>query len=1227
MLLELEDKFTREIAVAAAGAADLKRQLDALNGTQVSTKTSTDGLGDSTEKATRKTKEYNLSVALAEQTTARFKKQLRDQANAMLDATQKTDLAADAVQGFGNNTDSSGRQIDRLSGRLALLARAAAVLGPALVPLGAATVPAIAGLATQMGALAGAVGVGALAFSGLGDSLGALNDFQLDPTAENLEALQLQMEKIGPAGEQLTRFLDSIAPQFSALQMAAREGLFPGVEDGINNLLPLLPKVSSIITEIATAMGSLASDAGASLAGPQWAGFFDYLENEAAPILVEFGKTVGNFAQGFANLLVGLSPAASDFSGGLLEMSRSFAEWSRSLESNQGFQSFLDYVREAGPKAVDFLGSLVEAIAGIAQAAAPVGDVVLPILTAMLDLIGNLASSPLGAVLVGLAASASAISGAMGLAQLATAKFVATADLLAGTSARGSAAMTGLARAGAALAVLSVAGVAIDGVRDAAIGAAPAVENLTASLIDANGQAFNAEFGGSIKQALDSLDPGVIDTIANSLNGLGDKAGIAGPAVDGAVNTLGALVGFSQPLNDTAIVSGKVAEAFGSLDSALAGLVANGGADRAREAFSELAASQGLSRDQTKALLSQLPEYEAALTGAANGASLAAEEQANAAMTADEFKAAVQRNAQANNEAAVAYQALREAASETASSFFDFSAGADDANRSLSEFIASMADQAAALRDFTMNAVTAGERGVKEGLINQLRELGPAGAQAMRQLANASDEEIARANRAYAGGRQAIKNYADSISGVPELNLKVQDAEGRARIQRIQGLLDKFGMTKAEATAFLKDAASDKTKAVQRLIDQYGVSKGEATALLRDLASGAISNVAAKLRALNGDTATTYINTIATTTVRRVETSSGGGYEPGVPRAADGTFVPKTGLPYRDRHPYLLADGEGVTTNRNGETDRFRDVVSGINAGYSRQQIKGMLAGGGFADSRMTPGPQSWGNFDAATWADRQLREFGGTAAWAAAGLKDEREARVKLLTSEQEATKERISNLRAEAEAIRSSVAARLESDIFARGEQREAYVVPPPDYSGMTPAEAQAASAAYRAEVIRQQGIDDQINASQTRSPEDRIRADIAEARLLARQVSQLEAKGLGPDALKALLDGGDDAQIAAYASGSARDVRTLDRLFDQRSAVISQTSQSAVVASGLAAALREARVDAKETNLRLAAVERELKISNRQGAEAPEKTGQAVGQVIKGEVVKGQKNRRLS
>jgi TP901 family phage tail tape measure protein len=65
----------------------------------------------------------------------------------------------------------------------------------------------------------------------------------------------------------------------------------------------------------------------------------------------------------------------------------------------------------------------------------------------------------------------------------------------------------------------------------------------------------------------------------------------------------------------------------------------------------------------------------------------------------------------------------------------------------------------------------------------------------------------------------------------------------------------------------------------------------------------------------------------------RNHVSYGGGPVNGlhVPQA-DGGTVPKTGLGYADRHPYLLADGEEIVSNRHGQADRHRGLLKAISA-------------------------------------------------------------------------------------------------------------------------------------------------------------------------------------------------------------------------------------------------------------------------------------------------------
>lgn len=313
-----------------------------------------------------------------------------------------------AMKAAGAATRDLHDEIDKTNDRTAWLAQSILALTPSATTLGAGAVPVIAGLATQLTVAAGAAGVMALGFNGVGDALGALNDYQLDPTEEKLEKLEEQMDKVGETGQEFVLFLDSLGPQFRELANTSREGMFPGVTEGLREIVELLPELDRVVDEFAQGIGQLASDAGSGLNGAGFADFFNYLENDARPILVEFGRTLGNFAEGMANMIVAFGPLSSSYSKGLLEMSSAFVDWSDNLKSSTGFAEFVDYVREAGPLALDFLGSLATTLVEILEAAAPVGAVALPILTTMLDVIGALADTPLGPTVIAFAALTSA---------------------------------------------------------------------------------------------------------------------------------------------------------------------------------------------------------------------------------------------------------------------------------------------------------------------------------------------------------------------------------------------------------------------------------------------------------------------------------------------------------------------------------------------------------------------------------------------------------------------------------------------------------------------------------------------------------------------------------------------------------------------------------------------------------------------------------------------------
>jgi hypothetical protein len=112
----------------------------------------------------------------------------------------------------------------------------------------------------------------------------------------------------------------------------------------------------------------------------------------------------------------------------------------------------LQYIERVGPKAWDTLGSLGNALLQVVEAAAPVGEVALPVISAIADALAAVADSPVGPALIGAAAGISAISRAVALYN------VANGSALSGFLGKAGGAGAGLrvAAAGAGLLALSM---------------------------------------------------------------------------------------------------------------------------------------------------------------------------------------------------------------------------------------------------------------------------------------------------------------------------------------------------------------------------------------------------------------------------------------------------------------------------------------------------------------------------------------------------------------------------------------------------------------------------------------------------------------------------------------------------------------------------------------------------------------------------------------------------
>lgn len=761
------------------------------------------------------------------------------------------------------------REIDTTNDRTAWLAQGFLALGPALVPLGAAAVPMLAGLATQMTVAGIAAGSMGLAFNGVGDAMKALNEYQLEPTAANLEKVRQTMDQIGPAGEDFVRFLDSVGPQFTALQMAAREGMFPGMEEGLNELLDLLPQVEDVVSNVSRSIGELAADTGAGLSGEGFADFFDYLENEAAPTLVAMGHTFGNFAEGLANMLVEFAPLSDDFTQGLLHMSEAFVDWTDNLSNNPGFQEFIDYVQKSVPKALDLFGSIVDAFVQIVEAAAPVGNLMLPALEGLFDVIAAIADTPFGTLFIGAAAAMSAYGRAAALASITT---------------------SGL-------------GKALFGLDRNFVSTARGARGAVAAM-------------GTIRSAMGAAAGGM-GLFALSMTDVDDKAGLANTAMGTMAGLMiggpwGAAIGFGIGATaDFAAAHNEAADAVDAVNEAIAHGSRSDQMSAINRARDALAAAEG------NPLRGLVADQNALRTAISEGRDAMHSSNDIADMLGGTIgKTGAEMRAAADDAALLTIQL------EILNGFFSKRAA-------IRNYEAAFDDLAKTLHKGSRNWDVNTEKGRKNQ--EMLDNVGTSIAQVAEQIEGRKAratflrdalKDLGGLQKLSPAARHAIQLVIDRLKDLDHTEAEPKvDADTRPahrKLTEAQRGITKWNTTRGMANVDANNSrATEKITTTDRLLNE--LTRTPRTAKIDADASG-VQTAAATARAA---LASIPDETVWITTRKRGT---------GMGAVADGGTIGGQRQPYGDKAFYMLAPGEEVISNRYGQADRHRDLLKAINA-------------------------------------------------------------------------------------------------------------------------------------------------------------------------------------------------------------------------------------------------------------------------------------------------------
>jgi hypothetical protein len=219
-----------------------------------------------------------------------------------------------------------------------------------------------------------------------------------------LDTLNAKMALLSPAQQHFAKFLFGLKNDFIGLRDAAAEPMLPQFETAITGLLKYLPALESFIGKVADKIGSIAVQAVRAFGNPVWQRFFGYINQTAVPSLQMMFDVGENLAQGLADIFLALTPFNKQVGTGLVDLSRDFAVWADKLDKTQGYRNFLQYVQENGPRVVHFLGEVGQLFIDLVKASAPLGSVVLRVLTVLVDVINSIPTPALTALVFAIGA-------------------------------------------------------------------------------------------------------------------------------------------------------------------------------------------------------------------------------------------------------------------------------------------------------------------------------------------------------------------------------------------------------------------------------------------------------------------------------------------------------------------------------------------------------------------------------------------------------------------------------------------------------------------------------------------------------------------------------------------------------------------------------------------------------------------------------------------------------
>lgn len=347
-------------------------------------------------------------------------------------STRELSDLTDAIGRAGRAADSNGNSFTQMGdkGNKAFThmhgaMKAVMLTLPALLPVAGSAITGVIGL---VGALTSALviaGAGAAAFG-----LVAIPVYT--KISDALKLAKADFDKL-PAGIRAGAIaMKDMQFQYDLLVKNTQNNVGFALAAGMNAATAAIRTFTPVINKMGEVLTTIGKEATVYFSGAHWQTFVNFLTNNMVPIWTALWDIIKFTTRAVLDLTVAFGPMATWLLQAIAKGMKDFSEWASKLANDPKFIAWVELAKQSLEAMWKFLIAVVEFLFKLSAALAPVGNVVLNVLTMIFNALNKMPPEWLSAIAMGIAGIFTAMMlGATGPVALGIGAVIALAAALA----------------------------------------------------------------------------------------------------------------------------------------------------------------------------------------------------------------------------------------------------------------------------------------------------------------------------------------------------------------------------------------------------------------------------------------------------------------------------------------------------------------------------------------------------------------------------------------------------------------------------------------------------------------------------------------------------------------------------------------------------------------------------------------------------------------------------